>query len=59
VQKAWADRDILTGRRVEVRGGGGTFEGRVLGLEPGGSLLVLDTLGRRRRITTEEVRLHD
>jgi BirA family biotin operon repressor/biotin-[acetyl-CoA-carboxylase] ligase len=59
LQKAWADRDILTGRRVEVRGGDGTFEGRVLGLEPGGSLVVLDTLGRRRRITTEEVRLHD
>jgi BirA family transcriptional regulator, biotin operon repressor / biotin---[acetyl-CoA-carboxylase] ligase len=59
VLKAWADRDILTGRRVEVRGGASTFEGRVLGLEPGGSLLVLDTLGRRRRITTEEVRLHD
>lgn len=59
VQKAWADRDILTGRRVEIRGGVGTFEGRVLGLEPGGSLLVRDTLGRRHRITTEEVRLHD
>jgi BirA family transcriptional regulator, biotin operon repressor / biotin---[acetyl-CoA-carboxylase] ligase len=59
LQKAWADRDILTGRRVEVRGGGDAFEGRVLGLEPGGSLLVLDTLGRRRRVTTEEVRLHD
>src|SRR5688572_19011268 len=59
VQKAWADRDILTGRRVEIRGGAATFEGRVLGLEPGGSLLVRDTLGRRHRITTEEVRLHD
>jgi BirA family biotin operon repressor/biotin-[acetyl-CoA-carboxylase] ligase len=59
LQKAWADRDILTGRRVEVRGEGGTFEGRVLGLAPSGSLVVLDTLGRRHRITTEEVRLHD
>jgi BirA family transcriptional regulator, biotin operon repressor / biotin---[acetyl-CoA-carboxylase] ligase len=59
LQNAWADRDILTGRRVEVRGSGSTFEGRVLGLEPSGSLLVLDALGRRHRITTEEVRLHD
>jgi BirA family biotin operon repressor/biotin-[acetyl-CoA-carboxylase] ligase len=59
LQKAWADRDILTGRRVEVRGEGTTFEGRVLGLAPSGSLVVLDTLGRRHRITTGEVRLHD
>jgi biotin-(acetyl-CoA carboxylase) ligase len=59
VRKAWSDRDILTGRRVEVRGPGTTFEGRVLGLAPAGGLMVLDTLGRRHRITTEEVRLHD
>jgi BirA family transcriptional regulator, biotin operon repressor / biotin---[acetyl-CoA-carboxylase] ligase len=59
LQKAWADRDILTGRRVEVRGEGATFEGRVLGLAPNGSLVVLDTLGRRHLITTEDVRLHD
>ena len=59
LQKAWADRDILTGRRVEVRGDKATFEGRVLGLAPGGSLVVQDTLGRRHHVTTEEVRLHD
>ena len=59
LQNAWADRDILIGRRVEIRGSGRTFEGRVLGLEPSGSLLVLDTLGRRHRSTSEEVRLHD
>jgi BirA family biotin operon repressor/biotin-[acetyl-CoA-carboxylase] ligase len=59
LQQAWADRDILTGRRVEVRGEGPTFEGRVLGLAPNGSLLVLDTLGHRHQITTGEVRLHD
>jgi BirA family biotin operon repressor/biotin-[acetyl-CoA-carboxylase] ligase len=59
LQRAWADRDILTGRRVEVRGDGPAFEGRVLGLTPTGNLVVLDNLGRRHRITTEEVRLHD
>ena len=59
LQKAWADRDILGGRRVEVRGDGTTFEGRVQGLSATGSLVVLDTLGRRHQITTEEVRLHD
>jgi BirA family biotin operon repressor/biotin-[acetyl-CoA-carboxylase] ligase len=59
VQKAWADRDILTGRRVEVRGAKVTFEGRVLGLARTGRLVVLDTQGRRHEITTEEVRLHD
>jgi BirA family transcriptional regulator, biotin operon repressor / biotin---[acetyl-CoA-carboxylase] ligase len=59
LEKAWADHDILTGRRVEVRGDGVTFEGRVLGLAPTGCLVVADTLGRRHRITSEEVRFHD
>lgn len=59
LRKAWADRDILTGRRVEVRGEGVTFEGRVLGLGPTGALVVADTLGRRHQVTTEEVRVHD
>lgn len=59
LRKAWADRDILTGRRVEVRGEGVTFEGRVLGLGPTGALVVTDTLGRRHQVTTEEVRVHD
>ena len=59
LRKAWADRDILTGRRVEVRGEGVTFEGRVLGLGRSGALVVADTLGRRHDITTEEVRVHD
>lgn len=59
LRKAWEDRDILTGRRVEVRGPGRSFVGRVLGLAPGGSLVVRDTMGHRHRITTEEVRLHD
>lgn len=59
LRKAWADRDILSGRRVEVRGDGQTFEGRVLGLAPTGALVVMDTLGHARQVTSEEVRLHD
>jgi BirA family transcriptional regulator, biotin operon repressor / biotin---[acetyl-CoA-carboxylase] ligase len=59
LRKAWADRDILSGRRVEVRGDGQTFEGRVLGLAPTGALVVVDTLGHARQVTSEEVRLHD
>jgi BirA family biotin operon repressor/biotin-[acetyl-CoA-carboxylase] ligase len=59
LRKAWADRDILTGRRVEVRGDGRLFEGRVRGLAPTGALIVVDTLGRPHVITNDEVRLHD
>jgi BirA family transcriptional regulator, biotin operon repressor / biotin---[acetyl-CoA-carboxylase] ligase len=59
IQKAWADRDILTGRRVQIRGDGVVFEGRVLGLGPSGCLVAMDTLGRSHRITSEEVRLYD
>jgi BirA family biotin operon repressor/biotin-[acetyl-CoA-carboxylase] ligase len=59
LRKAWADRDILTGRRVEVRGDGRVFEGRVRGLAPTGALVVVDTLGRAHWITSDEVRLHD
>ena len=57
LRKAWAGRDILTGRRVEVRGDATTFDGRVLGLAPNGSLVVLDSLGCRHAVTTEEVRI--
>lgn len=55
----WRDRDILTGRRVEIRGGAGTFTGRVVGIDTGGGLLVRDTLGRPYVITSEEVRVLD
>jgi BirA family biotin operon repressor/biotin-[acetyl-CoA-carboxylase] ligase len=56
---AWQMRDILTGRRVEVRWNGPTYEGRVLGLDTNGSLLVQDTLGHRHALTSEEVRILD
>lgn len=59
VVAAWRDREILSGRRVEVRETDRSYEGRVLGLGPGGELVVEDTRGRRRAVTTGEVRLAD
>lgn len=56
---AWRDRDILTGRRVEVRGEGPTYEGRVLGVDAEGYLLLRDSLGKRRRVLAGEIRLAD
>ncbi len=54
---AWRERDILTGRRVEVRGDGAAFDGRVLGIEDDGRLLVQDFQGSRHVILTEEIRV--
>jgi BirA family biotin operon repressor/biotin-[acetyl-CoA-carboxylase] ligase len=57
VLQAWRDRDILTGRRVEVRQDGATFDGRALGVEEDGQLVVEDSAGRARRVVAGEVRL--
>lgn len=57
VLAAWRDRDILTGRRVEVRAAAGAYEGRVLGVDETGALLVLDALGARRAVRTADVRI--
>ena len=56
---AWRDREILTGRRVEVRGEGASYTGRVLGVDREGYLLVRDPLGNRHRVLTGEIRLSD
>ncbi|MBI4637742.1 MAG: biotin--[acetyl-CoA-carboxylase] ligase [Candidatus Rokubacteria bacterium] len=56
---AWRQRDILGGRRVEVRGSPGGYEGRVLGIDPSGGLHVRDTLGRAHTVTGEEIRILD
>src|SRR4030095_3931529 len=45
---AWRDKDILTGRRVEVQGEGPAYEGRVLGVDAGGYLLLRRSLGEVR-----------
>jgi hypothetical protein len=52
---AWRDRDILMGRRVEIRGTGEPFMGRVVGLDEGGRLIVRSLLGERRMVTTEAI----
>jgi BirA family biotin operon repressor/biotin-[acetyl-CoA-carboxylase] ligase len=60
VLAAWRDRDILTGRRVLVRGNAAArFEGRVLGVTDDGQLVVEDALGARHVILTEEIRVLD
>jgi BirA family biotin operon repressor/biotin-[acetyl-CoA-carboxylase] ligase len=59
VLRAWQERDILTGRRVEVRGRDARFEAWVVGLDPSGGLRVRDTLGHHHLLTSEEVRLLD
>lgn len=59
VLAAWRDLDILTGRRVEIRGTDGAFEGRVLGVDATGALLVRDDRGARRTVTAGQVRILD
>jgi biotin-(acetyl-CoA carboxylase) ligase len=49
----------LTGRRVEVRGEGPSYEGRVLGVDAEGHLLLRDSLGDQRRVLAGEIRLSD
>ena len=56
---AWRDRDILTGRRVEVREADGTYEGRVLGVNREGRLVVEDVRGGMHQVLSGEVRLSD
>lgn len=56
---AWLDRDIVGGRRVEVRGEAPPYEGRALGVNPQGYLIVRDPRGIRHRVATGEIRLLD
>jgi biotin-(acetyl-CoA carboxylase) ligase len=49
----------LTGRGVEVRGEGPSYEGRVLGVDAQGYLLIRDSLGKRRRVLAGEIRKAD
>lgn len=57
--RAWQDLDILTGRRIAVKGEQSTIEGRVIGVDAEGYLLVRDPLGRRHQIIGGEIRLLD
>jgi BirA family biotin operon repressor/biotin-[acetyl-CoA-carboxylase] ligase len=56
---AWRDRDILTGRRVEVREERITFDGKALGVHADGQLVVEDSKGLTRKVAAGEVRLLD
>ena len=59
VLEAWRDRDILTGRQVEIRRGGHCFISRVGGVDEQGRLVVQDALGEHVTVSTEEIRLCD
>lgn len=60
VLEAWRDRDILSGRRVDVHEADGVvYQGRVLGVEASGAVVVQDTRGWRHEVTTGEIRLAD
>jgi BirA family biotin operon repressor/biotin-[acetyl-CoA-carboxylase] ligase len=56
---AWRNREILGGRRVEVRAPGETYDGRVLGVDDHGNLVVKGPSGRRRVLTSAEIRTVD
>ena len=56
---AWRDRDILTGRRVQIRASSGSFEGRALGVDAEGHLRVEDFNGGAHTVISEEVRILD
>lgn len=57
VLRAWRDRDILTGRRVEVREGTSVFEGRAIGVDAWGHLQVENSRGEILRVLAGEVRI--
>ncbi len=59
VLEAWRDRDILTGRRVEIRGDGEPYDGRVLGVNREGHLVVENGPGAAHEVLAGEVRLAD
>lgn len=59
VLAAWRDRDILTGRRIEIRSGLDTWDGRARGLDRDGFLVVEDALGHARQVVDGEIRVLD
>jgi len=56
---AWRERDILSGRRVEARSAHERFDGRVLGIDDAGRLLVQLSGDGPRVIVNEEIRVLD
>ncbi len=59
ILNAWRERDILTGRRVEIVSGHGRCDGRARGVNRDGFLVVEDARGEAHRIVNGEIRLVD
>lgn len=59
VLEAWRDRDVLTGRYVEVRTLPEVYAGRVMGVDDDGCLQVEDARGARRRVIAGEILIRD
>jgi BirA family biotin operon repressor/biotin-[acetyl-CoA-carboxylase] ligase len=59
VLEAWRKRDLLAGRWVRVRGEGPQYEGRVLGANSDGQLVVQDPWDVQHRVVAAEVTVLD
>ena len=59
VLAAWRDRDILTGRHVEAVGRDERFDGRVLGVDLSGHLVIKLLSGEAREVLNEQIRTLD
>lgn len=57
IRVAWLERAGPTGERISVNAGGGPVEGRFLGLDATGALMIADAAGRERRFTFGDVTL--
>ena len=59
ILRAWLERSMMMGRRIQVKINGRTLTGIVWGLDEYGLLLLRTDKGRVETITTGEVRLRD
>jgi BirA family biotin operon repressor/biotin-[acetyl-CoA-carboxylase] ligase len=59
VLHAWRERDVLAGRWVAVQGEGERYEGRVLGANSEGQLVVQDAADTQHRVIAGEVAVLD
>jgi BirA family biotin operon repressor/biotin-[acetyl-CoA-carboxylase] ligase len=55
--RAWRERDIVMGRRLEIRDGSRIIIGRAHGIDAQGQLEIEDSLGRVHRVVAGDVRL--
>ena len=59
ILKEWADRDLVTGRRVLVKENGQAVEGTALGVDSNGYLIIETVPGQTQRVISAEVRFVD